>query len=222
MMESDTPILTAVSLPLKDVLGWDCALSVPVSISKNGIEPRVDLIQSSEMVELKLQESVCLMTSREAGTSLAFRVIEGQFPNYRQLVPKDAAHKLIVHSGEITSALVRISPFTADRNIVKFQLNEGSDGLKIFSSGTQDSNDYGEDEIGVGPDTEWSGDSFPLAINHRYFAESLATAAIASPDKSLEVRINTATSPMVVAAANQDNPDIVEEVHLLMPIQIRS
>jgi L-lactate dehydrogenase len=53
MMESDTPTLTAISLPLKDVLGWDCALSVPVSISKNGIEPRVDLIQSSEMFELK-------------------------------------------------------------------------------------------------------------------------------------------------------------------------
>jgi L-lactate dehydrogenase len=53
MIESDIPILTAVSLPLKEVLGWDCALSVPVSISKNGIEQRVDLIQSSEIVELK-------------------------------------------------------------------------------------------------------------------------------------------------------------------------
>jgi L-lactate dehydrogenase len=53
MLDSDTPTLTAVSLPLKEALGWDCALSLPVSISKNGIEPRFDLIQSSEMDELK-------------------------------------------------------------------------------------------------------------------------------------------------------------------------
>jgi L-lactate dehydrogenase len=53
ILESDIPTLTAVSLPLKEVLGLECALSVPVSISKNGIEQRVDLIQPSEMVELK-------------------------------------------------------------------------------------------------------------------------------------------------------------------------
>jgi L-lactate dehydrogenase len=52
MMESDIPTLIAVSLPLKGILGWDCSLSVPIYISKNVLKHRIDLIQSSEMVEL--------------------------------------------------------------------------------------------------------------------------------------------------------------------------
>jgi DNA polymerase-3 subunit beta len=198
-----------------------CDFNIPESVVKQ-IESTLMCGSDTEIIELKLQESVCLMTSHEAGTTLAFRAVEGQFPRYRQLVPKTFSNKVLVNSSEIASSLVRISPFVLERNnIVKFQLNEGSDGLTIFSPGSQDSNDYGEDEISVGAGTEWDGDPFPVAINHRYFSEGLATAAIAAPDKSLEIRINTATSPMVVAA-NQDNPDIVEEVHLLMPIQIRS
>jgi hypothetical protein len=94
--------------------------------------------------------------------------------------------------------------------------------LKIFSAGNQDDNNYGEDEIGVGANTEWNGDVFAVGISHHYFAEALATAAIAAPDKNLEIRLNTATSPMLIVAASQDaNPNIVEEVHLVMPVQIR-
>ena len=197
------------------------SFNIPASVVGR-IESTLLCNSETEVIELKLQESVCLMTSREAGTSLAFRVIDGQFPNYRQLVPSSAAHTLAVHSSEITSALVRISPFTMDRNIVRFELGELHDGLKIFSAGNQDDNNYGEDEIGVGANTEWNGDIFAVGINHNYFAEALATAAIAAPDKNLEIRLNTATSPMLIVAASQDaNPNIVEEVHLVMPVQIR-
>jgi L-lactate dehydrogenase len=52
-LQSNQPTIMAVSLTLKDQLGLPCSLSVPVSVSQNGIELRTELISSSEWVQLK-------------------------------------------------------------------------------------------------------------------------------------------------------------------------
>jgi DNA polymerase III subunit beta len=46
---------------------------------------------------------------RLAGTTLSSRLIEGQFPNYRQLLPDSFEHELRLSGGELTDVVRRIS-----------------------------------------------------------------------------------------------------------------
>lgn len=54
ILSSSEPVLSAVSIPLNGQAGIRCSVSVPMMISQQGIEPRLDLISSSEKEELQI------------------------------------------------------------------------------------------------------------------------------------------------------------------------
>lgn len=66
-------------------------------------------IAGGEGGELSISVLQNQVVFRLAGTTLSSRLIEGQFPNYRQLLPDSFEHELRLSGGELTDVVRRIS-----------------------------------------------------------------------------------------------------------------
>ena len=61
-----------------------------------------------------------LMIFRKSGLLLTSRLMEGNYPNYQQVIPKESNKKIVVQRTELESALRRVSVLSKDKaNAVK-------------------------------------------------------------------------------------------------------
>ncbi len=122
------------------------------------------------------------------------RLLDGQFPNYDQVIPKKNEHKLVAETAPLIAVLNRMSPLAADKgNSVKFLVNE--DGLQVSAATAE----IGEASESV--DVDYSGPSMTLAFNARYLLEALKALG----SERVEIRLNTALSPALLTPLGSDD-----------------
>jgi DNA polymerase-3 subunit beta len=105
-----------------------------------------------------------LMIFRKSGLLLTSRLMEGNYPNYQQVIPKESHRKTLVPRVEFESALRRVSVLSKDKaNAVKLTFAPGV--LTLFSSNP----DYGEatEELGV----HYEGETLNTGFNARYLLD---------------------------------------------------
>ena len=56
-----------------------------------------------------------LMIFRKSGLLLTSRLMEGNYPNYQQVIPKESGKKISVNRSELESALRRVSVLAKDK-----------------------------------------------------------------------------------------------------------
>ncbi|PSB19140.1 DNA polymerase III subunit beta [Phormidesmis priestleyi ULC007] len=139
---------------------------------------------------------------------LTSRLLEGQYPNYRQLIPKQFSHQMTVDRRLLLGALERISVLADQKNnIVKMSLNDSTQELTL-SVDAQD--------VGSGRETmpaQISGDSLEVAFNVKYLVDGLK--AIATTE--VQMQLNTATSPAILSPLGS-----IKMTYLVMPVQVRN
>lgn len=139
---------------------------------------------------------------------LTSRLLEGQYPNYRQLIPKQFSHQMTVDRRLLLGALERISVLADQKNnIVKLSLNDSTQELTL-SVDAQD--------VGSGLETmpaQISGDSLDVAFNVKYLVDGLK--AIATSE--VQMQLNTATSPAILSPLGS-----IKMTYLVMPVQVRN
>ena len=132
------------------------------------------------------------------------RLIEGQFPNYQQVIPKTSKTKVNLNSSELSLALKRINLFAKENNN-KVLLSVAPTALTITTDTTQ----YGVGEIEIKTKTE--GSSNEIALNSQFV---------------LDVLSNIGTSEIVLELGEKTNPAILrpsgknDYVHIVMPLKI--
>lgn len=95
------------------------------------------------------------------------RLIEGQFPNYDAVIPRNHPRKLVIGRITLASALRRVAVMAEDRNKpVRFILGPAS--LKLAAS----SQELGEAEESL--DVDYSGEEVTIGFNSRYVLDALA------------------------------------------------
>jgi DNA polymerase-3 subunit beta len=143
-----------------------------------------------------------------ADQRLTSRLLEGQYPNYRQLVPRQFSRQLTVDRRVLLSALERISVLADQKNnIVKLTIANACQELSL-SVDAQD--------VGSGKETipaQISGEDLDVAFNVKYLLDGLKVITTAE----VQLQLNTATSPAIL------NPlGGVKMTYLVMPVQIRA
>jgi DNA polymerase sliding clamp subunit (PCNA homolog) len=74
-----------------------------------------------------------LMIFRKSGLLLTSRLMEGNYPNYQQVIPKESGKKIGVNRSELESALRRVSVLSRDKaSAVKVSFVSGQ--MTLFSS----------------------------------------------------------------------------------------
>jgi len=192
-----------LSLCTRKVPGAGDALKRAVILPRKGLQELRRMLDDAEGdVQLGFRESHAV--ARRGGVSLVMRLIDGRFPDYKQVVPAQTERRVKIARGVVLESLKRISLVSSDRsNSVKLEL--GKDLLKISSQNP----DLGEatEEIPV----DYSGIDLKIGFNARYLMD--AVQAVTADPVSLE--FNDELSPGLIRGAEDHSYACV-----VMPMRI--
>lgn len=139
---------------------------------------------------------------------LTSRLLEGQYPNYRQLIPRQFSRQLTVDRRMFLGALERISVLADQKNnIVKLSLDSTNQDLTL----SVDAQDVGSGRESI--PAQISGDDIDIAFNVKYLLDGLKVLTTTE----VQIQLNTATSPAVLSPVGS-----LKMTYLVMPVQIRS
>ena len=142
------------------------------------------------------------------GIDLVSRLIDGQFPNYQQVVPKEHATRAVLDREELLKA-VRPAALIAHEsaNIVKLQISaDGESGITV-SANAEVGDHVGQVEAAV------EGDGTTIAFNARYLADVLTNVDA----EQFALELNGPLSPGVFKPIGDDR-----YVHVVMPVRTTS
>ena len=143
---------------------------------------------------------------RRPGVTLSMRLIEGLFPDYRQVVPKASDRAVKLGRDRFQETLRRISLLSTDKaHAVKLEITKGV--LKVTSQNP----DLGEakEEVPV----EYDGEPLKIGFNARYILDVLA--AMQSKDVAFE--LSDDLSPGVLRGSEEADQGFTAVV---MPMRI--
>jgi DNA polymerase-3 subunit beta len=175
-----------------------------VIIPRKGLSELKRLVDEddSDEVELGFEGSNALV--RKRGVTLSMRLIEGEFPNYRQVIPQPGKHQIVMPTEPLVQALRRVIVIAAERSrAVKLELGAGT--LRL-SSNNPDVGDAREEL-----DADYMGEELALAFNARYLLDALSYLGA----KEVRLGFQDAVSPAQVAPA--DDPD---SLAVVMPMRL--
>ena len=130
-----------------------------------------------------------LMIFRKSGLLLTSRLMEGTYPNYQQVIPKDkdADKRVSVSKPELEGALRRVAVLSRDKtNAVKVTFSSGK--ISLFSSNP----DFGEatEELPA----QYKGESLTTGFNARYLLDVLGVV----DGESVTLQMDAPLSPCLV------------------------
>lgn len=135
---------------------------------------------------------------------LTTRLIEGDFPPYRQLIPVSYPNKLTIGKEPFIDAVRRVRLVARDATTpVRISLRSGSVQLSVIT------NDWGQASEEV--DAKYEGTEMTIAFNPQYLAEGVE--AISSEEAVLETI--DALKPATLRPTGNNN-----YVYLLMPVRV--
>lgn len=135
---------------------------------------------------------------------LFIRLIEGEYPDYRPVIPKNVDRLVKLDRSDFNSALKRVS-LLANEKSRAIKLSFQKDLLLISSSNPE----MGEAREEI--DVEYSGEPLEIGFNSKYLLECLA---VMKSDK-LEFHFKDRLSPGILREAAQQN-----HTYVIMPMRI--
>jgi DNA polymerase-3 subunit beta len=193
------------------------ALSVSFGLKRGVILPKKGLSELKKLLsvagesgeekpEAKLGFLENSAIFRRPGVVLVMRLIEGLFPDYKQVIPKAGEKVVRLGRARLSETLRRISLLSSDKaHAVKLELSKGV--LKVLSQNP----DLGEAKEDV--PVEYEGEPLKIGFNARYLIEVLGV--LQSADVQLELADDL--SPGVLRGA--DEPD-AGFTAVVMPMRI--
>lgn len=174
--------------------------------NKKAVIPSKTLLEISRIIEgsdkfgiLFEEKSVSFKVGQ---TIINSRLLEGDFLNYNQIIPKDFITRIKIKNRDFIDSLER-AQLVSNNNLVILNIND--DNLKIRSKNSE----VGNLEETVKIDLE--GKELEIAFNIRYFVEALRNIE----DEYLFMNFNTNISPCVL------HPESDEDyTYLLLPVRV--
>jgi DNA polymerase-3 subunit beta len=159
------------------------------------------VVAGAEQVTLRLASDEA---SFEVGTTrLTTRLIEGDFPNYRQLIPQSNPNRLIVGREPFLNAIRRVKLLAKDATPVRLTLRP--DGLELVAV-TQDVGQAREDL-----EAKYEGTEMVVAFNPEFLIDGVE--AIGGD----EVQLETLDALKPATVRSTENPNFL---YLLMPVRV--
>ena len=135
---------------------------------------------------------------------LITKLIDGNFPDYKRVIPKDNNNILKINRQDFSSAVDRVSTITNDKApVIKFKL---LNNLMNMSSVNVESGTATEDII-----TNYSGDEIEIGFNSKYMLEMVNNLE----DDQIILSFKDSASPVI--AIEESNPELT---YVLMPMRV--
>jgi DNA polymerase-3 subunit beta len=189
-------------LAVRDLAGLSVLAGRPsVLVPSRALREVERLLSGAETVDLRLGERDAAF---EIGTSrITTRLIEGEFPNYRGLIPSSYPNRLVVGREPLLDAIRRVRLLARDATPVRLVMK--ADGLELLAV-TQDVGQAHEEL-----DAKYEGTELTVAFNPEYLAQGVD---VTSGD---EVVLETIDALKPAVLRGTESPDFL---YLLMPVRV--
>jgi len=134
---------------------------------------------------------------------LTSRIIDGVFPDYRQIIPKTSETSAIVLKQDLLNALKLSNIFSDKFNQVNLKIVPKE---KIFELSSAN-NDIGENKTYL--DAAITGENIELSFNYRYFLDCFTSITT----DSISIKFSGASSPLVISPVSDSS-----FIYLIMPM----
>lgn len=182
-------------------------------IDRGVILPRKGLLELKRVLADEDEISCCFMENnvvfwnKDQQTTLFMRLLDGEFPDYTPVIPKNNDRQIVVSRNELLDSLKRISVLSAEHSrSVKFAFEKGK--LRLSSSNPK----LGEAREDM--DIEYPGEKIEIGFNAGYFMDVL-NALDEQEDVVLE--LTDVLSPSLIKGKNFDG-----SLNIVMPMQLGS
>ena len=183
----------------------DLSVTIPTR-SLREIEKFFTLKSSENSLKLFYDKGQLVFIS--SNQIITTRTLEGNYPNYSQLIPDTFSKIVNFNTKKLIDALERIAVLADQQSsVVKIKLDNTD--LALISADAQDIGNANE-SIPV----SYSGEDFDIAFNVRYLLEGLKVIS----SQNVLLKCNLATTPAVLVPEDNLN----SFTYLVMPVQVRS
>ncbi|MEE9613716.1 MAG: DNA polymerase III subunit beta [Thermodesulfobacteriota bacterium] len=144
------------------------------------------------------------VTMKKGDTLINVRLIEGDFPDYKQVIPKENDKLVMAERAVLLGSLKRVSILSSDKvKGVKFGLKKGK---LTLSSSSPELGDATE-EI----DVEYDGDELDIAFNARYFLDALEAVG----EEKVGIELKDQMSPGILRPK-----ETAGSTYIIMPMRL--
>lgn len=175
-----------------------------VIIPRKGLMELKRLLDEAPEAECQLGFAENSAVFKKPGLSMVMRLIDGQFPDYQRVIPKEGEKQVLVKRTQFVDALKRISLLSAEKSsAVKLSLSENL--LRI----TANNPEMGEakDDLEVA----YRGAALTIGFNARYMLDVLGTQDVDEVTLEMDAEHN----PCVMHA-----PGDKSYIAMVMPIRV--
>jgi DNA polymerase III subunit beta len=185
-------------------------VKVPTTVKLNDI--LIPFKNISDLIRLLegMGENTTMKTSKNLisfeanGIYVASRIIDGVFPDYRQIVPKGYSTEAVMLKQDFVNALKISNIFSDKFNQIRMVIDPKS---KLFEIKTKNS-DVGENDTVV--DSALTGDKIEVNFNYKYIADCFQSI----DSDSISLQLGGINKPMVIRPVSGDQTFM----YLVMPM----
>ena len=185
------------------VLSEPAPENLEVVIPGKALEEVVKLAQGVDSLSLGVTENQIVFEMGD--TTFVTRRIEGSYPNYRALIPKEYETGVTVASEDVRAAVKRVSLLAQHNASIRLAVQVEDQTLSL-SAATQDVGDASEDLM-----AKATGQDVEIAFNHSFLNDGLA----AIQTDELVVEITSPLKPGVIKPVGAEG-----FLYLLMPVRL--
>lgn len=176
---------------VKVILPRKAAHEIRRLLEEGGDEPMIGFTQNT-------------MIFRKSGLVLTSRLMEGTYPNYQQVIPKESQKKISVNREELEGALRRVSVLSREKGYA-VKMTFAPDHITLFSSHP----DTGEATEEV--PARFNGEEFSTGFNARYFLDVLGVMN----GENLTLQMEAPLSPCLLR-----EPENLQFMSVIMPVKV--
>lgn len=175
------------------------ALSEKAAAKVNALLPRKALAElarllaeGEEPLRMALQKNHAIFL--RANIVLITRLLDGQFPNYQEVIPKQTTSRIVIDRASFSNALRRVALLANEKShLVKFDVKANS----LLLSSTDLEQGEAKEEIPM----QYDGEEFTAAFNARFFAEAVNVVE----GDNVYLNLSGALGPCLITPENSDD-----------------
>ena len=176
-----------------------------IIVPRKGVVELRRLLESAGDAEMDLILSAKEVRLRDESVELFVRAVEGEFPDYRQVIPKEVTSVLRLKRDEILNAVRRVSLVASERSRgVKLQVEQGK--VEV-SAGSSDLGEASEEIEG-----QYTGNPISVGFNSRYLLDVLS---VHGEGETIEIGLTDAEGAGTIRSEEDQDYNYV-----LMPMRL--
>ncbi|MBQ7119503.1 MAG: DNA polymerase III subunit beta [Oscillospiraceae bacterium] len=156
------------------------------------------------------EASICVgkkhIIFRLGGSMIISRILEGDFLNYKNAVPKGGSFKVRVNRRDLITTIERVSILVSER--IKNPIHMNFDEKMLYIS-CRTPLGSSKDECALLN----SGEKLEIGFNHKYILDALR----ACPDDEVDLSLNTHVAPILITP-----PEGEDYLHLVLPVRLKA